>query len=286
LIDLYAKICFDLKRFQEAEEKCRDLIARGYTADNWIRLGFILRETGRYREAVQAYQKGLSEIGLKEEDLNAPVFPISVPIDFDVFKAFIGLGESLLKTGNWADSARMFRRAAKLKANSPLPPLGFGRLFLETGEWKKAEEALLLAEKRNGMDAECLHTLGLLYEKKGDRERAYAFFRKAVEQEEEKPHAMESLFRTGSALHQWEGMRVFLEKKLIARPGSLMILETLARVYLQLENVPKVEELLARGLVLDERRPAFREIALQLHLKKKRFQEKENRSASIPPPSP
>ncbi|RPJ01015.1 MAG: glycosyltransferase, partial [Deltaproteobacteria bacterium] len=72
LIDLYAKICFDLKRFNEAEEKCKNLIARGYPADNWIRMGKICQETERYREAAEAYQRGLSEIGLKEEDLEDP----------------------------------------------------------------------------------------------------------------------------------------------------------------------------------------------------------------------
>jgi tetratricopeptide (TPR) repeat protein len=79
---------------------------------------------------------------VEEADLKSPVFPVSVPEDFGSFRALIGLGECFLKKGDSIESARMFRRAAKLKANSHRPFLGFGKLFLEMNDLGKAEEAL------------------------------------------------------------------------------------------------------------------------------------------------
>ena len=64
-----------------------------------------------------------------------------VPEDFGSFTALIGMGECQLEVGNLTEAAKVLRRAAKLKANSHRPWLGFGKLFLKTGELEKAEDA-------------------------------------------------------------------------------------------------------------------------------------------------
>ena len=142
LIDEYARICFDLGLYDEAEQRCRSLIDKGYGADNWIRLGGILQAQGRFAEAVQAYRKGLDEIGLGDADLDNLIFPILTREDFGSFTAYVGLGECDLSIGDMTSAARMFRRAAKLKANSHLPFVGFARLFLRTGQPDRALDAL------------------------------------------------------------------------------------------------------------------------------------------------
>lgn len=167
LIDAYFQIYFALGKYDEAEEKCRALIRRGYGTDNWIRLGMILQKKKKFAEAIEAYSKGLGDIGLKETDLESCVFPLVVPWDFDSFTAFMGLGECFLKTGHLAESAKMFRKAAKLKANSNRPLLGFVELFLESNDLDRAEEALTTARKLHGKDPETQRFLGILYEKKG-----------------------------------------------------------------------------------------------------------------------
>jgi glycosyltransferase involved in cell wall biosynthesis len=158
-IDLHNKICFDLGRYDEAEQKCRQLIEKGYGADNWVRLGKILQIKGRYREAVQAFDEGLHEIGLTDSDLKSSAFPIVVSEDFGSFSAYIGLGECLLETGDLVESSKAIHRAAKLKADSHRPFLAFGKLFLKTGEFDRAKEALLLAARMDGQNAEIGHLL-------------------------------------------------------------------------------------------------------------------------------
>jgi glycosyltransferase involved in cell wall biosynthesis len=211
LIDLFARICFDSGRYDEAEQKCRELIEKGYGADNWIRLGKILQTKREYGEAIQAFKNGLREIGLTDSDLKSSVFPIVIPEDFGSFSAFIGLGECLLETGNMIESSKMFHRAARLKANSHRPFLGFGKLFLRTNDLAQAEAALLAASRmKEGSETDRL--LGLLYEKRGDWERAFDYYVKAFKSALKESDNALPLYQLGKALNKWSEMkRVFEE---------------------------------------------------------------------------
>jgi len=179
-VDLQAKICIMSGRYQEAETLCRTLIGRGYGADNWIRLAQALQRQGKFRDAVAAYQKGLKEIDLNEEDLMREPFPITVGCELASFSAFIGRGECLLADGDAAAAARMFRLASKLKANSHRSFLGFGKLFLHTGEFEQAYTALLAAYRLAPRDVEVLRTIGALFERQNKFEDACRAYRNAL----------------------------------------------------------------------------------------------------------
>jgi glycosyltransferase involved in cell wall biosynthesis len=231
LIDIYSKICFDLEQYDQAEGRCRLLIERGYGADNWIRLGKILQKKRRWREAIDAFQKGLSQIGLQEKDLDSPVFPITVPEDFGSFTALIGLGECLIDVDDLPEAARMFRRAAKLKANSPKPFLGFGKLFLKSGELDRAEEALKEAVEKNGKDSEPYGLLGALYQKKDQLPMAFSSFLKAFKLNQKAVENLDSLYEIGIVLGRWEEMKEVLEGLIKEKPEDPRIKMRLTSIY-------------------------------------------------------
>jgi len=252
IIHIYSKICFALKNYVEAEQRCREMIDRGYGADIWIRLGRILQIRRKFDEAIEAYRKGLEEIGLNELDLDSTIFPIVSLVDTGAFTAFIGMGECMLEKVSLNEAAKMFHMASKLKANSYRPYLGFGRLFLMSGELKRAEESLMTALKTNGNAPEVYRALGELFERRGRIERAYEYYNKAFEKDKIDFKNVEPIFKTGSSLHRWEDVKVVLKEFLEHRPGHVMAMRYMSTICHRLGAYKEAEELLDRCVVLDK----------------------------------
>lgn len=239
-IDLYARICFDLGKYDEAEQKCRELIEKGYGADNWIRLGRILQWNGKYEEAIEAFKNGLQEIGLKYSDLKNSVFPIAVSDDFGSFSAFIGLGECMLETDNLTESFNAFHRASRLKANSHKPFLGFGKLFLKANDLKQAEEALLTASKMKE-EAEIYRLLGHIYEKKGQPKVAFDCYLRAFKSDPKQTENTLTLYQLGKALDKWDEMKRIFEECLESHPEAFPAGQYLSDIYTHLRYNLKPE---------------------------------------------
>jgi len=251
LIDLYSRICFDLKAYNQAEEKCRPLIEQGYGADNYIRLGRILQAQGKTDEAIEAFRQGLNEIGLNQSDLAGQVFPILSKVDFGSFTAYIGLGECFFEKGDLAEASRMYHLASKLKGNSHLPFLGFGRIFLKSGELGRAEIALRSAENRCTENIEILRLLGDLFELKNQPESAFYFYKKAFGVDPTDAQLAASFYRVGSALGRWDDMKTQLIAFLDHRPGHLPTIKRLALIYEKIGRYAEAMEVIYKGIVLD-----------------------------------
>jgi len=249
LVRLYSNICYSLNYYDEAEEKCKDLIERGYGADNWVRLGEILQTREKYDEAINAYQKGLKDIGLTTRDLEASVFPIFSTEDPGAFTAMIGLGECYYRKGDFTSAAKLFRKASKLSANSYRTYLGFGRLFLETGNYMNAEESFVEADKRKPEDPEIYREFGKLYLKKNQCEKSYEYFCRAFHFEPESVSNLSFIFETGSSLGKWDEVKRLLVKFLEHRPGNIQGIKYLAELYKITGEYLKAESLVEKGLL-------------------------------------
>ena len=250
LMDLYSKICFDLKKYDEGEKKCRLLIERGYGADNWVRLGKILQKEGKYEEATDAYGRGLKDIGLRAEHITAPTFPVVVPEEFGAFSALMGMGECMVKTGSFTEAAKTMRMAGNLKANSHRPLLGFGTLFLKTGQLAGAEEALVAALKTGGERAEVHRALGEVREAQGADGAAFSLYSKALSLDGTDGETVEALYRVGSRLGKWSRLKDALSAYLQFRPAALNGMKYLSTVYLRLGDNHNAERIALRGLSL------------------------------------
>ncbi|MBW2323585.1 MAG: glycosyltransferase [Deltaproteobacteria bacterium] len=250
LNEMHYKIALGLKNYEEAEKKCLRLIEKGYQAENWIRLGQIYQAQGKYTEAIEAYQNGLKQVGLRESDLESPVFPIVHPTDFSAFTALIGLGECLVETGEFMKATKTFHRAFKIKANSHRPFLGFARVFLANNQIKQAEHALYKASQLDGKDPEIHRVTGTLCEKRNRPDLAFNCYIKAFEKDKTNPQYVE-FYKIGSTLQKWEEMKKPLEEFLENHPANLPALTHLTQVFLELGDKEKAEELVERGLAID-----------------------------------
>jgi len=251
LMDLYAKICFDLKRYDQAEEKIRQLIDRGYGADNWIRLGRILQTRACYPSALEAYDQALKEIALRAVDLDSPVFPIKGPLDFGSFTAMIGMADCLIEMGDGPAAARMLRRAAKLKANSHRPPLGFARLFLKTGDLDRAEQALEAARQRQPDAAEVYRLRGDLLRRRRRPAEAWNDYLEAHRLAQDDDRIIEPLWELGMVLGRHEPLQRVLQAFLQFRPGHVPSLARLAELHWLAGRVSRAAEYVRRGSALN-----------------------------------
>lgn len=264
LVDIYSKICFELKRYDEAEEKCSELIKRGYGADNYIRLGKIQQIKGKYKDAVKSYQNGLKEIGFKDEYLESPFFPVILPKGLGTFEAFIGIGECMLETGELADASRMFRRASKLRLNSHLPFLGFSKLFMKTNEFEKAGKAINVASKICTDDPDVNRTMGLFYEKINKADKAYCCYVSAFQADKTDEKTISDIYRAGKTNKMWTDLKEIFEEFLKFRPGSSYALKGLSSIYYELEEFGKAKEMVENGLVFNKDDTELKEMSLRI----------------------
>lgn len=239
-----------LKKYPEAERRCLALIERGYQADNYVYLGDIYLAQGKHQKALSAYQRALRQIGLRESDLSSPVFPIVYSGQFKSFDALIGLGEAQLALGDHIRAAKTFHRAARTKANSHRPVLGFAKIFLAEGDVEKAKTALAKAHTL-GRDPELNRVVGRLALLEGKPHLALKSFLAAYDQDRHDPGTIDLIYQTGKQLKQWETMAKVFEHHLAEHPARLKAIGYLAEVRLETGEFEKAEQLVRRGLALD-----------------------------------
>ena len=267
VINLYSKICFDYKKYDEAEEKCKTLIEKGYGADNWIRMGKLMQRRKKYDQAINAFKNGLKEIGLKDADLSSKVFPISAPLDFGSFEALIGMAECLIETDRLTEASKNLHKAAKIKADSHRPFSGFARLFLKTGEFERARQAIDGAVARDGKNPEVFRLYGDLFKNLEKFDIAYDFYIKAFNLDKRDEQNIETVFKTGSRLNKWKEMKDIFLEFLEHRPGNMAALTGLSMVYYQLGEYERSREFVEKGLLFDRNNLELKGIYEKIQLK-------------------
>jgi glycosyltransferase involved in cell wall biosynthesis len=253
LVHFFARLAFKLGELDAAERMCRDLIARGYGADNWVRLGRIHQKRRRFAEALGAYRRGLEGIGLDEADLESGAFPFACHTDFDAFQAVAGAGECLVALGRHDEAARKLRRASRLRANSPRPHLAFGRIFLKHRQWDEAEAAFRLAAQQQRPARNVAVELGLAKarEGRGDLAGALEWCARGLERAPDHRGLMRRAARLGNALGRHEELAALYRAFLARRPGNVPALRGLAEVCSTLGREEEARSLAERADMLD-----------------------------------
>ena len=265
MIHPLVKTCLAMNKLDEVEQEVRTLIDRGYDCDNYIRLGQILQVRERYQEAIEAYQKGLDGYSLVESDFESHIFPINFPKELSAFTALMGMGECYFETGQRVDAARLFHRAAKLRANSHRPFLGFAKLYLASNQLDRAEIALSKLGQRDGTkDPETHRVLGRLCQRKNRLDIAFTCYMRAFEHGKTDEKNIDPLYYAGAALGKWAEMKPMFEAFLEAKPNHVGATSRLASVCLRLGETDRALELARRGLALDKANIALRGIMREL----------------------
>ena len=249
LIKYLVRICLAVKDYDRAEKELRQLIARGYEPDNWIRLGEVLQAKKDYQGAIEAYKNGLEKLGLHESYLESPVFPFKFPKELSSFTALYGLAECHLEINDMAEAAKWLRRASKLRANSHKPFLGFAKLALAGGDLDGAEARLLEVRERGGKkDPETHRVLGRVCHRRGRPTQAFQCYQKALEKDPIDEKSLDLLFHTGAALGLWDDMKPIIEAFLEKLPDSNMAIAHLARINMELGAPDEAAALVKKGL--------------------------------------
>jgi glycosyltransferase involved in cell wall biosynthesis len=265
LIHPMVKTCLAMEKPDQVEKEVRALIDRGYECDNYIRLGQILQATNRFQEAIEAYQKGMDGYGWVEPDFESQVFPINFPKELTAFTTLMGMGECHFETGQRVEAARMFHRAAKLRANSHRPFLGFAKLYLASNQLDRAETAMAKIGQRNGRkDPETHRVLGKLCQRRNRLDIAFGCYLKAFEVGKADEKNIDPLYYAGAALGKWQEMKPVLETFLEAKPNHIGAITRMASVYQRLGDTGRALELARRGINLDSANVTLRGIIRQL----------------------
>ena len=249
-VDMYVKVCSALKYYDLAEAKCRQLIEEGCGGQNWILLGKILQSQKAYPQAVEAYRNAIKDLDLDISDLLNPAFRHILPEQFGIVAASLGLGECLVETGNLVEASQVFRRAARVKPDSPKPFLGFARLFIKTGDLPKARQAISDIMARGKENSETYLLLGHIEETEKKIEAAFEAYKKAISLDPKDPEIQTSLYNTGKALGRWQETLELLESALEKCPDSVHCINLTASAAHEAGADGKASELLKQGLVI------------------------------------
>ncbi|MFO7958554.1 MAG: glycosyltransferase [Candidatus Brocadiia bacterium] len=266
MVQRLARVAFTLGDYGPAEKLCRELIESGYGAENWVRLGQICQRRGDWREAADAYRNGLRMIGLPDEALEGPPFPLAGEGEFSAFRAMLGLGECRLELGELAQAARALRKASRLRANDPRPWLSFGRLFLEADDLDSADQAFQQALSLGGEEVatEVLTGRAQVCERRGMTDQAHRLWRRALEARPDDSQVLAGVIRTAEAAEDREALAAAYRRFLEYRPGHVPALVALAELCLKLGRAEDAAELAQKATALapeDERARAVGERA-------------------------
>jgi tetratricopeptide (TPR) repeat protein len=244
---------------------CRELIEAGYEADNWVRLGQIWQGRGLHAQAADAYRRAIECIGLREEDLDTPAFPIASSHQFAAFKAMAGLGECLVELGRSEQAAPVLHKAARLCANSVRPYLAFGRLFLNAGDLERAEDAFEMArESTEGeVNAAVCRGLATVHERQGNLQRAFEEWKRGLVAEPSDYACLEGAVRTGVGLTSSEELEGLYRRFLSHRPGNIAALTGLAELLAETGQREEAARLAERVLLLAPTNDRARRVLLE-----------------------
>jgi len=211
-----AEAAIERKDWTAAERELRDAVAKdagSYRA--WFDLGFVLSETDRRPEAIEAYRK-------------------SVAAQPDIFESTLNLGMLLAASGS-AEAETFLRAATKLKP-SEKPEEGWARAWGILGDVLKdkdpagALEAYAAAAQFAPRDSRPHIAAGAVHERQGDLAAAEKEFRRALEFEPDSAEALEGVVRAATQGKRWDEAEAALRRLLKLEPTNAAAHVQLGRV--------------------------------------------------------
>ena len=132
---------------------------------SWNLLALAYHRSGKAKEAEQAYRKSLA-------------------LNSDFAAARYNLGCLLLENGRFAEATTQFNHGENLAKDDPKIWAKRGTAQLGERKWEEAEESYKAALKQNSDLPEAWNGLGLIHAKRGQPQKAWDSFEKAIEKNE------------------------------------------------------------------------------------------------------
>jgi tetratricopeptide (TPR) repeat protein len=156
--------------FEEAADELGRLIEADSTnAAWWTKLGFAMNNSGRYEEAVAAYEKALSlEPGSQEHRTN-------------LASALLNKGAELHEEKQYDAAAKYYERVLAILADNWIALNNRATLAMDMGDLEYAHRILEHALKMNPLSPNLHYNMGLVQEKRGNYAEAFEQLKEASE---------------------------------------------------------------------------------------------------------
>lgn len=206
----YASIADDsrislLQRLGQSDEAARIARATASNAADYVRLGDVLNQQGKYRDAAAAYDQALAASP-------APRAP-------DDWGIWLLKGNVLVQAGDWPAGEAALRKALSLAPDQPsiLNLLGYA-LLERRQSIDEAKQLIARAAELKPEDAAITDSLGWAYYLSGDFERAVSTLETAALADENEPtireHLGDAYWRNGqrfAARYAWQAALLLAE---------------------------------------------------------------------------
>ncbi|MDR0759754.1 MAG: tetratricopeptide repeat protein [Treponema sp.] len=186
---------FYMKRrnFDKARECFSAYVSLAEDSEKKNRAAFFLQEIESrglddeiFREAYDSIRRGDAEQGLlKVKDF--------LQRHSDVWNGWFILGWALRKLGRWEDGAAAFRKTIELGGDNSDTRNELAICLMEQKNYAAARKELEAALREEPENVKVISNLGVLAMRKGDNDKAAAFFRTVLELEPEDPIALQGL---------------------------------------------------------------------------------------------
>ena len=156
--------------FEEATDELGRLIEADSTnAAWWTKLGFAMNNSGRYEEAVGAYERALSlEPGSQEHRMN-------------LASALLNRGAELHEEKQFDSAAKYYDRVLAILPDNWIAMNNRATLAMDTGDLEYAHSILERALEMNPLSPNLHYNMGLVQEKRGNYAEAFEHLKEASE---------------------------------------------------------------------------------------------------------
>ena len=228
------------------ERRIRDSLIKEYTSQQkWDDAAIIFEKTAKEKPDKETLNSLLSIY----ENMSNTEGVISVlrklialtPEDVNIK---LKLADALDKSGRTTDAVSVYEELLNSMKGQDLLPVynSLGYLYARSGDTEKAISFYLKALELNGEDANLYHNLSLLYEKTGQKAKAKQYLAKAVQlkpgSQDDRPEPTQGLLEGGKENEAITQMKAILD----VQPGDTEVLLQLAKLY---EKQNKTSEALA-----------------------------------------
>ncbi len=170
--------------FEEASDRLDQLIRADSTnVRHWTRLGFVLNNSGRYEEAVRAYERALSfDPGDEQYRMN-------------LASAMLNRGAELHENKQYDEAEKYYDGVIVLLPGNWIALNNRATLAMDMGDYEKAYGILGLALKSNSFSAKLHYNMGLVQEKRGNYAEAFEHLKECAELDPNVPPPSDDLER-------------------------------------------------------------------------------------------
>ncbi len=168
----------------------------------------------------------------------------STDLDVCSFDTLQELGDRYALVGNDERAHRCNERAASRRPDAAEPYVGMGTVLLSQSQLSDAELSFRVARRLDFRCSAAYSGLALVFQKRGNYERAFEMFLKSLELDSDNLEALLGLFQSSCQLGSFAKVIYYLELYLQLHPNDTSVMFSLAAFYVKEDNFVNARRML------------------------------------------